>query len=76
MFDVWICKEAPTLRLVVTAGGSLPADLGQRNWKLVGPLTPAEPVAADVEKHGFAFFHSDEPVPDPDSLKNSNGSGA
>lgn len=76
MFDVWICKEAPTLRLVVTQGGSLPADLGQRDWKLAGSINASSAVTADASEHGFAYFHSDEPVPDPNSLKNSNGSGA
>ena len=76
MFEVWICKEEPMLRLVVAQGGSLPVNLGQRDWKLAGPFTGPSALTTDVAEHGFAFFSSDEPVSDPGALKNSNGSGA
>ena len=75
MFEMWICKEEPTLRLVVAQGGNLPANLGQRDWTLAGPFTGSSAVTAGVAEHGYAFLHADEPVPDAGSLKNSGGSG-
>ncbi len=76
MFEVWVCKEEPVVRLVVSKGGALPVSLGSRDWKLLGPYEATPEMTREVEERGFAFFQSDEPVPDPRSLKDANATGS
>ena len=75
MFELWVDKIDTTVRLVTKQGSALPADLGPRDWKRLGPFDPDATVAAAVQTLGFHFYHSDEPVPDPASLKDANASG-
>ena len=76
MFEVWAEKSQPSVRLVLRPGSGIPAELGARDWIKIGPIDPDPAVAAAVEEKGFAFFETDEAVPDPDRLKNAEGSGA
>lgn len=55
MFEVWTCKEQPSVQLVVPAGGSIPAELGQSDWQLVGPFQASADVAASVAEKGYHF---------------------
>ena len=76
MFEIWADKAEPTLRLVTRIGSALPAELGPRDWLRLGPYRPDPSILTEVETRGFHFFHSDEPLPDPDQLKNANAGGA
>ncbi len=76
MFEVWAEKSQPSVRLVLKQGSSMPAELGARDWIKLGSIAPDPAIAGEVETKGFAFFETDEAVPDPDRLKNSEGSGA
>jgi hypothetical protein len=76
MFEVWAEKSKPSVRLVLKSGSGMPAELGARDWIKVGPITPDPAIAAQVEAKSYAFFETDEAVPDPDRLKNAEGSGA
>lgn len=76
MFEVWAEKSQPSIRLVLKAGSGMPAELGARDWIKIGPIAPDPAIAASVEEKGYAFFETDEAVPDPDRLKNAEGSGA
>ncbi|MCW6513155.1 hypothetical protein [Lichenifustis flavocetrariae] len=76
MFEQWIDKSDPSVRLVTSQGSSLPADLGPRDWKLLGPIEPPAEIVEKVQTVGFAFFHSDESEPAPGGLNNSNAAGA
>ena len=37
MFECWVYKDEPHLRLVVKQGAMLPTELGHKDWKLLGP---------------------------------------
>lgn len=76
MFEVWAEKSQPSVRLVLKQGSGMPAELGARDWIKVGPIDPDPTIATEVETKGYAFFETDEAVPDPDRLKNAEGSGA
>lgn len=76
MFEVWAEKSQPSVRLVLKQGSGMPAALGARDWIKLGPISPEPAVAGQVEEKGYAFFETDEAVPDPDRLKNAEGSGA
>lgn len=76
MLEVWVCKEQPSARLVVARGAALPADLGSRDWTLLGPFQGSAEVAREVDRQGYHFFHSTERVPDPADLKDDNAAGA
>ena len=75
MYECWVYKEEPGVRLVVKAGAMLPTELGHRDWQLLGPWDPSPETAAEVDRHGFHFFKTDAPHPDPASLKNAEASG-
>ena len=76
MFELWADKEKPEVRLVVRRGSGLPADLGPRDWLLLGPTEPSPDIARQVEVAGYAFVHSNEPPPAPGRLKDSSAAGA
>ena len=76
MFEVWAEKSQPSVRLVLRQGSGMPAELGARDWIKVGPITPDPKIAGEVETKGYAFFETNEAVPDPDRLRNAEGSGA
>ena len=75
MYELWMDKAEPSVRLVTRSGSGLPADLGPRDWKRLGPFNPDPATADAVATRGYHFFHTEEPVPDPASLKDSNASG-
>ena len=75
MYECWVYKEEPEVRLVVKAGAMLPTELGHRDWQLLGSWEASPETAAEVDRRGFHFFKTDEPYPDPASLKNAQASG-
>ena len=76
MFEQWVDKAEPSVRLITKQGSALPAELGPRDWMCLGPAEASAEIALAVERMGFHFFHSEDPLPDPDRLKNSNAAGA
>jgi hypothetical protein len=76
MFELWADKKEPAVRLIVPAGSDLPADLGPRDWMLLGPAEPDAEVARAVAARGYHFFRSETPILDHDRLKNSDAAGA
>ncbi len=76
MFELWANKDQPATRLVVRAGSGLPAELGPRDWLLLGPAEPDPETARRVESVGYAFVQSDAPLPDPARLENDDAAGA
>ena len=76
MFELWADKKEPAVRLVVPAGAGLPADLGPRDWLLLGPAEPDAEVRRAVAERGYHFLRQESPIPDPDRLKNSDAAGA
>ena len=76
MFELWADKKEPAVRLIVPAGAALPAELGARDWLLLGPAEPDAEVARAVAAHGYHFFRQDGAMPDPDRLNNSDAAGA
>lgn len=76
MFEEWAEKSKPSVRLVLKPGSGMPASLGARDWIKLGSITPEPGIANAVEEKGYAFFETDAPVPDPNRLKNAEGSGA
>ena len=68
MFEAWICKEEPSVKLVVPVGASIPADLGKRDWELSGPFEADAETAKEVAQKGFHFFAAG-PASEPDGLK-------
>ena len=75
MYECWVYKDEPHVRLVVKQGAMLPTELGHRDWQLMGPWDASPETAAEVDSRGFHFFKTDEPHPDPQSLKNAEASG-
>ena len=77
MFEQWADKADPSVRLVTRRGTSLPADLGPRDWMLVGEIDVSEETAEAVQRKGFAFLHDDGPLPiEPGSRSDSNAARA
>jgi hypothetical protein len=76
MLEVWVDKAEPAVRLLVRTGSGLPTELGSRDWRCLGPYEATPEVAREVAERGYHFFQSDEPVPDPETLKDANAAGA
>ncbi len=76
MYEMWADKAEPTVRLVISQGGTLPQNLGARDWLSLGIFEPSPETAAAIATHGFAFIHSDAPLPDPGESNNAHASGS
>ena len=74
MFECWVYKEEPHLRLVVKQGAMLPTELGHKDWTLLGPWQADAETTQEVEHRGFHFFKTAKPYDDA-SLKNAEASG-
>ncbi len=62
MFECWVYKDEPHVRLVVKAGSNLPTELGHKDWKLLGPWQADPETAREVERRGFHYFKADDAV--------------
>ena len=56
MFECWVYKDEPHVRLVVKSGAMLPTELGHKDWKLLGPWQAAPDTAREVEHRGFHYL--------------------
>ncbi len=74
MFECWVYKDEPHVRLVVKAGSSVPSDLGHKDWKLLGPWDADADTAHEVEHRGFHYFKVDDAVAHS-TFKNAEASG-
>ena len=74
MLEAWICKEEPSVKLVVPAGGSIPIELGRRDWTLEGPFDADPDVARKVAEKGFHFFNAWPAVVKSDGLQDAPSS--
>ena len=74
MYECWIYKDEPHMRLVVKSGAMLPTELGHKDWTLMGPWQASEATAHEVDHRGFHFFRSEEAV-DSSVFKNAAASG-
>ena len=74
MFECWVYKDEPHVRLVVKAGSSVPSDLGHKDWKLLGPWDADADTAHEVEHRGFHYFKVDDAVAHA-TFKNAEASG-
>ena len=74
MYECWVYKDEPHVRLVVKSGAMLPTELGHKDWTLLGPWQASPDTAREVEHRGFHFFKVDEAV-DASHFKNSEASG-
>ncbi|WP_131195593.1 hypothetical protein [Lichenihabitans psoromatis] len=54
-FEAWICKQEPSVRLVIAVGGTMPSNLGNRDWTLEGPYQASPDVARDIAEKGYRF---------------------
>ena len=68
MLEVWVCKEEPSVRLVIPAGGTMPADLGNRDWTLSGPFAGDAEIEAAVAEKGYHFINANGAGDAPDGL--------
>ena len=74
MYECWVYKEEPHVRLVVKKGGMLPTELGHKDWMLFGPWDADVATAHEVDQRGFHFFKTVEPY-DTAKLKGHPASG-
>jgi hypothetical protein len=72
MLEVWICKEEPSVRLMVPSGATMPANLGNRDWQLIGPFEGSAEVARQVAEKGYFFITSGEAGPPFVGLEDAN----
>lgn len=75
MYECWIYKDEPKVRLVVKSGAMLPTELGHKDWTLLGPYEPSPDTTHEVDRRGYHFFETDEPLPAPERLKDAAASG-
>ena len=74
MYECWVYKEEPHIRLVVKQAAMLPTELGHKDWKLLGSWEADSETAHEVQHRGFHFFKTAEPY-DGASLKDAEASG-
>ncbi len=76
MYEEWVDVADASVRLIVEAGSGLPADLGPRDWKRVGPAEPDTAAAAEIAQKGFCFTHTDKPLPPSIDPRDAGAAGA
>lgn len=74
MYECWVYKDEPHVRLVVKAGAMLPTELGHKDWTLLGPWQASDETAQEVDHRGFHFFRVADAV-DSSVFKDAASSG-
>ena len=74
MYECWVYKDEPHVRLVVKSGAMLPTELGHKDWTLMGPWQASGETAREVDGRGFHFFRVEEAV-DSAMFKDAAASG-
>ncbi|RYC31930.1 hypothetical protein D3273_10905 [Lichenibacterium minor] len=74
MYECWVYKDEPHVRLVVASGAMLPTELGHKDWTLLGPWQASTETAHEVDHRGFHFFRAEEAA-DTSVFKDAAASG-
>ena len=74
MYECWVYKDEPHVRLVVKSGAMLPTELGHKDWTLLGPWQASGETAQEVDHRGFHFFRTEDAV-DSSVFKDAAASG-